>query len=109
MEIQVLKQNGSKDSKLTLPDKIFSQSFNADLVHQLLSTYIFNGHQNTKSQKNRSRARGGGRKPWRQKGTGELEQDLLEAPYGEGAGSLLQKCMKKKERKKSIRKCIGQP
>ena len=48
MEIQVLKQNGSKDSKLTLPDKIFSQSFNADLVHQLLSTYIFNGHQNTK-------------------------------------------------------------
>ena len=40
MKIQVLKQNGSKDSKLTLPDKIFSQSFNADQVHQLLSTYF---------------------------------------------------------------------
>ena len=104
MEIQVLKQNGSKDSKLTLPDKIFSQSFNADLVHQLLSTYIFNGHQNTKSQKNRSRARGGGRKPWKQKGTGRARAGTIRSPIWRGGGVTFAKEYEEKKKKKINKK-----
>ena len=104
MEIQVLKQNGSKDSKLTLPDKIFSQSFNADLVHQLLSTYIFNGHQNTKSQKNRSRARGGGRKPWKQKGTGRARAGTIRSPIWRGGGVTFAKEYEEKRKKKINKK-----
>ena len=104
MEIQVLKQNGSKDSKLTLPDKIFSQSFNADLVHQLLSTYIFNGHQNTKSQKNRSRAKGGGRKPWRQKGTGRARAGTIRSPIWRGGGVTFAKVYEEKRNKKINKK-----
>lgn len=104
MEIQVLKQNGSKDSKITLPDKIFSQSFNADLVHQLLSTYIFNGHQNTKSQKNRSRARGGGRKPWKQKGTGRARAGTIRSPIWRGGGVTFAKEYEEKRKKKINKK-----
>ena len=104
MKIQVLKQNGSKDSKITLPDKIFSQSFNADLVHQLLSTYIFNGHQNTKSQKNRSRARGGGRKPWRQKGTGRARAGTIRSPIWRGGGVTFAKEYEEKRKKKINKK-----
>ena len=51
MEIKVLNQNGSGDSNVSLPDSVFGQEFNADLVHQLVTTYIANGHQNTKCQK----------------------------------------------------------
>ena len=104
MKIQVLKQNGSKDSKITLPDKIFSQSFNADLVHQLLSTYIFNGHQNTKSQKNRSRARGGGRKPWKQKGTGRARAGTIRSPIWRGGGVTFAKEYEEKRKKKINKK-----
>ena len=104
MEIQVLKQNGAKDSKITLPDKIFSQSFNADLVHQLLSTYIFNGHQNTKSQKNRSRARGGGRKPWKQKGTGRARAGTIRSPIWRGGGVTFAKVYEEKRKKKINKK-----
>ena len=53
MEIKVLNQNGSGDSNVSLPDSVFGQEFNADLVHQLVTNYIANGHQNTKGQKNR--------------------------------------------------------
>ena len=52
MEIQVLNQSGSQDSKMELPDSIFGQTFNEDLVHQLITTYIYNSHQGTKGQKN---------------------------------------------------------
>jgi ribosomal protein L4 len=62
MEIQVLNQKGSKDSKIELSEHIFGQAFNEDLVHQLITTYIANSHQGTKGQKNRSAVRGGGRK-----------------------------------------------
>jgi len=86
MQIQVLKQNGSNDSMVDLPEKIFGQPFNADLVHQLISTYIANGHQNTKGQKNRSAVRGGGRKPWAQKGTGRARAGTIRSPIWRGGG-----------------------
>ena len=60
MELEVLNQNGSEDSKVSLAEEVFNQAFNQDLVHQLVNTYIHNSHQRTKGQKNRSAVRGGG-------------------------------------------------
>jgi len=104
MEIQALKQNGTKGSKLTLSDKIFSQPFNEDLVHQLLTTYIFNSHQNTKEQKNRSRVRGGGRKPWKQKGTGRARAGTIRSPIWRGGGVTFAKEYAKRANKKINKK-----
>ena len=86
MEIQVLNQSGSQDSKIELPDSIFGQTFNEDLVHQLITTYISNSHQGTKGQKNRSAVRGGGRKPWKQKGTGRARAGTIRSPIWKGGG-----------------------
>jgi len=86
MEIQVLNQSGSQDSKMELPDSIFGQTFNEDLVHQLITTYISNSHQGTKGQKNRSAVRGGGRKPWKQKGTGRARAGTIRSPIWKGGG-----------------------
>ena len=86
MEIEVLKQNGKSDSKISLLDSIFNQEFNHDLVHQLINTYIHNGHQRTKGQKNRSAVRGGGKKPWKQKGTGRARAGTIRSPIWRGGG-----------------------
>ena len=86
MEIEVLKQNGKSDSKISLSDSIFNQEFNHDLVHQLINTYIHNGHQRTKGQKNRSAVRGGGKKPWKQKGTGRARAGTIRSPIWRGGG-----------------------
>ena len=86
MEIQVLNQSGSQDSKIELPENIFGQAFNEDLVHQLITTYISNSHQGTKGQKNRAAVRGGGRKPWKQKGTGRARAGTIRSPIWKGGG-----------------------
>ena len=86
MELEVLNQNGTGESKISLADAVFSQDFNQDLVHQLVTTYIHNGHQGTKGQKNRSAVRGGGRKPWKQKGTGRARAGTIRSPIWRGGG-----------------------
>ncbi len=86
MQVQSLSQNGSNSSKVNLPESIFGQRFNAQLVDQLLSTYISNSHPKTKGQKNRSAVRGGGRKPWRQKGTGRARAGTIRSPIWRGGG-----------------------
>tara|TARA_X000000368_G_scaffold326973_1_gene264046 strand:+ start:192 stop:815 length:624 start_codon:yes stop_codon:yes gene_type:complete len=104
MEIKVLNQNGSGDSNVSLPDSIFGQEFNADLVHQLLTTYTANGHQNTKGQKNRSAVRGGGKKPWKQKGTGRARAGTIRSPIWRGGGVTFAKKFKKNNPKKINKK-----
>tara|TARA_B100001173_G_scaffold183357_1_gene158260 strand:- start:556 stop:1179 length:624 start_codon:yes stop_codon:yes gene_type:complete len=86
MELEVLNQNGSGESKVSLADAVFNQDFNQDLVHQLVTTYIHNSHQGTKGQKNRSAVRGGGRKPWKQKGTGRARAGTIRSPIWRGGG-----------------------
>ena len=104
MEIKVLNQNGSGDSNVSLPDSIFGQEFNADLVHQLLTTYTANGHQNSKGQKNRSAVRGGGKKPWKQKGTGRARAGTIRSPIWRGGGVTFAKKFKKNNPKKINKK-----
>ena len=86
MELEVLNQNGSGDSKVSLAESIFNQEYNQDLVHQLVNTYIHNSHQRTKGQKNRSAVRGGGKKPWKQKGTGRARAGTIRSPIWRGGG-----------------------
>ena len=86
MELEVLNQNGIGESKVSLADAVFNQDFNQDLVHQLVTTYIHNSHQGTKGQKNRSAVRGGGRKPWKQKGTGRARAGTIRSPIWRGGG-----------------------
>jgi len=86
MKIQVLKQSGSKDSKVDFPQSLLAQNYNFDLVQQFISTFIHNSQQNTKGQKNRSAVRGGGRKPWRQKGTGRARSGTIRSPIWRSGG-----------------------
>ena len=104
MEIKVLNQNGSGDSNVSLPDSVFGQEFNADLVHQLVTTYIANGHQNTKGQKNRSAVGGGGKKPWKQKGTGRARAGTIRSPIWRGGGVTFARKFKKISPKKINKK-----
>ena len=104
MEIKVLNQNGSGDSNVSLPESVFGQKFNADLVHQLVTTYIANGHQNTKGQKNRSAVRGGGKKPWKQKGTGRARAGTIRSPIWRGGGVTFAQKFKKNSQKKINKK-----
>ena len=104
MEIKVLNQNGSGDSNVSLPESVFGQDFNADLVHQLITTYTANGHQNTKGQKNRSAVRGGGKKPWKQKGTGRARAGTIRSPIWRGGGVTFAKKFKKNTPKKINKK-----
>lgn len=102
--MQVLKQNGSKDSKIEFPESILAKHYNSDLVHQFISSYISNSHQNTKGQKNRSAVRGGGRKPWRQKGTGRARAGTIRSPIWRSGGVTFAHVYKVSKRKKVNKK-----
>ena len=104
MDIKVINQNGSGDSNLSLPESVFGQEFNADLVHQLVTTYTANGHQSTKAQKNRSAVRGGGKKPWKQKGTGRARAGTIRSPIWRGGGVTFAKNYEKNNAKKINKK-----
>ena len=104
MKIQVLKQSGSKDSKVDFPQSLLAQNYNFDLVQQFISTFIHNSHQNTKGQKNRSAVRGGGRKPWRQKGTGRARSGTIRSPIWRSGGVTFAHVYKPSKKKKVNKK-----
>jgi large subunit ribosomal protein L4 len=76
--------NGGK--KLELSEAAFARSFNEDLVHQVVVAYLAQARQGSRAQKNRSAVRGGGRKPWRQKGTGRARAGTIRSPIWRGGG-----------------------
>lgn len=67
-------------------DKVFGADFNQDLVHQLVTAYQAGGRAGTKAGKNRAAVSGGGRKPWRQKGTGRARAGTIRSPIWVGGG-----------------------
>ena len=69
-----------------LPSEVFSVDFNESLVHQALTSYMSNQRQGSVMLKNRSAVRGGGRKPWRQKGTGRARAGTIRSPLWVGGG-----------------------
>lgn len=83
MELPVIN---SKSKSLKVPDSLFNQDINDNLINQLINSYIDNGHQGTKAQKNRSQVSGGGKKPWKQKGTGRARAGTTRGPIWRGGG-----------------------
>lgn len=80
MQTKVLNIKGEEVGKVTLKDNVFGVAYNEALIHQVVVAYLANGRQGTKSTLTRSEVRGGGRKPWRQKGTGNARQGSIRAP-----------------------------
>ena len=78
--IKVYKMDGTEAGSMKLSDKVFGVEYNEPLIHQAVVTRLSNERQGTKSTLTRTEVRGGGRKPWRQKGTGNARQGSIRAP-----------------------------
>lgn len=78
--VKVYKMDGSVAGEMQLSDKIFNAEYNEPLIHQAVITRLANERQGTKSTLTRTEVRGGGAKPWRQKGTGRARQGSIRAP-----------------------------
>lgn len=81
-----LPGNKTGKEKISLSDESFGREYNEPLVHQTVVTYMAGARQGSVKQKNRSEARGGGRKPWRQKGTGRARAGTIRSPIWRGGG-----------------------
>lgn len=81
MELAVAGGNAINVSEAT-----FGRDFSEPLVHQVVTAYLAGARAGTKAQKNRSDVRGGGRKPWRQKGTGRARAGTIRSPIWRGGG-----------------------
>lgn len=80
LKVDILDMNGKKKSELELNENVFGIEVNEVVVHAALVNYLANQRQGTQSTKTRAEVRGGGRKPWRQKGTGRARQGSIRAP-----------------------------
>ena len=87
--IAVLNMAGEEVGKIKLADSIFAVEVNDAALHQVVVNYLANQRQGTQSTKTRTEVRGGGRKPWRQKGTGRARQGSIRAPQWTGGGVAL--------------------
>lgn len=88
MEVDVLNMEGQKVRTLELPAEIFEAPINVDLMHQAYVRQMANARLGTHKTKGRSEVSGGGRKPWRQKGTGRARQGSTRAPNWVGGGKV---------------------
>ena len=87
MKVQLMNGTGSA-SELQVSDEVFAAAFNEPLVHQVVVAYQATGRQGTRKQKTRSEVRGGGKKPWRQKGTGQARAGTIRSPLWRGGGKV---------------------
>lgn len=79
-KIEVINVEGKKVKELTLNDSVFGIEPNMNVVHSVILNYLANQRQGTQNTKTRAEVAGGGRKPWRQKGTGRARQGSIRAP-----------------------------
>ena len=86
MEVDVVNMQGEKVRTVELPAAIFEAPINIDLMHQAYVRQMANARLGTHETKTRSEVSGGGRKPWRQKGTGRARQGSTRAPQWKGGG-----------------------
>nr|WP_317359748.1 50S ribosomal protein L4 [uncultured Tyzzerella sp.] len=84
--VKVLNMSGSEVGSVELNENIFGVEVNEHVMHQAVVQYLANQRQGTKSAKTRAEVRGGGRKPWRQKGTGRARQGSIRSPQWTGGG-----------------------
>lgn len=85
-KVDVLDASGKKSGTAELPAEIFDVEVNVPLIHQVVVAQLAAKRQGTAAVKNRAAVSGGGRKPWRQKGTGRARQGSIRAPHFTGGG-----------------------
>lgn len=85
MELSIATPNGSGGT-LTVSDAAFGGEFNQDLVHQAVTAVLAGARQGTRAQKTRAEVSGGGKKPWRQKGTGRARAGTISSPIWRSGG-----------------------
>lgn len=86
MLVNTYNQNGEESGKTDLPSEIFDVKLNSDLVHQVVVSQLANRRKVIAHTKNRGEVRGGGKKPWRQKGTGRARHASIRSPLWKGGG-----------------------
>jgi large subunit ribosomal protein L4 len=84
MKVQL--KNAKPASEIQLSDAAFGRDYNEALVHQVVTAYMAAGRSGTKAQKTRAEVRGGGKKPWSQKGTGQARVGSIRSPIWVGGG-----------------------
>src|SRR6202046_753084 len=84
MKVQL--KNVSPASEIQLSDAAFGRAYNEALIHQVVTAYQAAGRAGTKAQKTRAEVRGGGKKPWSQKGTGQARAGSIRSPIWVGGG-----------------------
>lgn len=113
-KIDVYNIEGKKVSDIELNENVFGIKPNEKIVHIALVNYMANQRQGTANTKTRAEVAGGGRKPWRQKGTGRARQGSIRAPHWVGGGIALgpkprsySYKLNKKERRLAIKSCLS--
>jgi large subunit ribosomal protein L4 len=84
MKLQL--KNATPASEVELSDAAFARAYNETLIHQVVTAYMAAGRAGTKRQKSRAEVRGGGKKPWSQKGTGQARAGSIRSPIWVGGG-----------------------
>jgi large subunit ribosomal protein L4 len=84
MKIELLSNTKNKD--ISISNEVFSKEFNEPLIHQAVMSFMSTSRQGSAKQKNRSEVRGGGKKPYRQKGTGRARAGTIRSPLWRGGG-----------------------
>lgn len=86
MELELRQSTEQASGSVTVSDATFGAAFREPLVHQVVTAYLAGGRAGTKAQKTRAEVRGGGAKPWRQKGTGRARSGTNRSPIWTGGG-----------------------
>ena len=86
MELSVVKPGSEAAGTVAVSDTTFAREYNEALVHQVVTAFLAGARQGTRAQKNRSAVAGGGKKPWRQKGTGRARAGTIRSPIWRSGG-----------------------
>ena len=112
--VSVLNMEGKEVGSMELNDAVFGVEINEHLVHQAVVLQLANNRQGTQKAKTRSEVSGGGRKPWRQKGTGHARQGSTRAPQWTGGGVVFAPVprdysfkMNKKEKRAALKSALS--
>ncbi|MBN2220933.1 MAG: 50S ribosomal protein L4 [Vallitaleaceae bacterium] len=111
--VAVYNMQGQEVGTIELNDAIFGVEINANILHRAIVTQLANGRQGTQSALTRAEVRGGGAKPWRQKGTGRARQGSIRSPQWKGGGVVFapkprdySKKINKKERRLALKSAL---